>query len=211
MKVVIVNGGKAYHDMFVGRGYEVVVDLSEADLVCFTGGHDVNPGLYHQMPHPATHFWRRRDDFEMTVFRKCLELGKPMVGICRGGQFLNVMNKGSMYQDVNNHCGNHVAATPDMGTIITVSSTHHQMMIPAFNGVVRLVADMATSKQYCNMIGTGLTHVYEDEVGEPFTDTEAVFYPNTKCYCFQPHPEFDGVEECRDFFFKEIEELLGVK
>jgi putative glutamine amidotransferase len=45
-----------------------------------------------------------RDEVEIALTRRCLELGRPILGICRGTQVLNVAAGGTLIQDI--------AATP---------------------------------------------------------------------------------------------------
>ena len=99
--VYIVSGSSAYINMYVNNGWAVVSDMRDADLVHFTGGEDVTPVLYGQHPHPRTYNSEARDQAEMKVYLQALGLDIPMVGECRGGQFLNVMCGGEMYQHVN--------------------------------------------------------------------------------------------------------------
>jgi GMP synthase-like glutamine amidotransferase len=174
--------------------------LDDADIVLFTGGEDVNPELYGEAPMAKTHYNRLRDDKEQAIYAAALERELPMVGICRGGQFLNVMNKGKMWQHVNNHCGNHIARIEvppfrDNGKrrTIEVTSTHHQMMIPAPEGFVLATALEATEKDSPAYAKVGKS---QEEL-----DTEVVWYEGTNCLCFQPHPEFGRAPaDCVDFF-----------
>lgn len=188
MKVFIVSGGGEYTRMFVERGWEVVYSVKDADLVQFTGGADVTPELYGEK---NTHSYSviGRDLSDIAVFRETLALGKPMAGICRGGQFLNVMSGGKMIQHVEGHAvrEKHVAYDTLEHKQAMVTSTHHQMMLP-------------------DPLLDHTLLLYAKIVGED--DTEAVFYPHTKALCFQPHPEFPGAEECRDLYFGYIDEFL---
>jgi carbamoylphosphate synthase small subunit len=193
--------------MYLMYGWKVVENLYDADLLQFTGGADVTPSLYGQVAHPTTHFNTARDDKEIEIFNT-YKGKKPMAGICRGGQFLNVVNGGKMYQDVDGHAihGTHAATDTRTGKVIQVSSTHHQMMRPAAEGDVLCVASEATYKEH--MYGK---QVQYGPVGEGL-DTEVVLYRDTACLCFQPHPEFvvasRQYRECSDYFFECLEEVL---
>lgn len=199
-KVYVVGGGFEYIRMLFTLGCDGAKGLDDADFVLFTGGEDVNPELYGEPVMAKTNFSRARDDKEQAIFKGALERELPMVGICRGGQFLNVMNGGKMWQHVIGHTGNHVARIEvppflkdNKRRTITVTSTHHQMMIPADHAIVLMTANIAIEKN--SPLVTKLGHKLE----EP--DTEAVFYDDTNCLCFQPHPEFGSCPaECVDFF-----------
>ena len=66
-----------------------------------SGGNAVDPRRYGQVneglcrtviPH--------RDEMELEALRYCQERGLPVLGVCRGMQFLNVSCGGSMLQDL---------------------------------------------------------------------------------------------------------------
>ena len=207
MKVLIVgsNGGCSYGKMYREAGYEITVDIGKADLVQFTGGSDVSPHLYGEKVHATTMAHPPRDEFEKDVYEAALSFDIPMVGICRGGQFLNVMNGGKMYQHVDDHGihGTHKARDVETGRIVQVTSTHHQMMRPADNAIMVCFASLSTSKQYMK------DGKVEEDVGESL-DTEAVYYEDTKCLCFQPHPEFNRLKigDTREYFFELLKRYI---
>ena len=196
MRVYVVGGGFPYIRMFSDMGAVGARDVEDADLICFTGGEDVSPELYGEQIHPKAHTSSERDDFESVIFWTAVELDKPMVGICRGGQFLNVMNQGRMWQHVNNHGGNHPILDMATGNHIEgMTSTHHQMMIPGPEANVLAVAGLSTQKE--RVVAGVVVKETSDPAGN--TDVEAIFYNKTKSLCFQPHPEF-YVGACRDYF-----------
>lgn len=205
-KVFIVGGNQQYHRMFEMYGFEVTDSYQEADLVVFTGGADVSPNLYGEHKHPRTHSDIIRDANERELYAYITD--KPKAGICRGGQFLNVMNGGKMYQDVDRHgiVGTHLAIDVRTGKEVQVSSTHHQMMRPSDTGEVLTIAGRSTYKE----------HMVDGEVnrvdGLEENDVEVVLYPETKSLCFQPHPEFvahsEEYRECADYFFECLEEIM---
>lgn len=204
-KVLILGPNMSYISMMEEAGWEVVVGYSEANLLLFTGGADVDPILYDEEPHPTTFSNFRRDQDDKHYYLKAQKDGIPCAGICRGGQLLNVLNGGKMFQHVHNHAiyGTHNVYDLIGRESIPVTSTHHQMMRPASNGKVLAVADnLSPSKEH--MTGYDITIVTD----EP-QETEAVLYEDTKSLCFQPHPEFDGYKPCRDLFFSYLK-LLGV-
>src|SRR3546814_5523779 len=100
----------------------------EADLVVFVGGADVDPALYGAERHQTTFPDTDQDQRDMELFKTCYENGIPMLGVCRGAQFLNVMHGGKLYQDVDNHVGDHpIYDTQNKRVIHNVSSIHHKM------------------------------------------------------------------------------------
>lgn len=72
-----------------------------ADGFLFTGGDDVAPIEFGETIHEGFgDFCLERDALELPLARRVFELGKPMMGICRGIQTLNVAFGGSLYQDI---------------------------------------------------------------------------------------------------------------
>lgn len=207
MNIYIVGGGYAYAKMYEGFGDKAVECLEDADIVQFTGGEDVTPSWYGQHAHPTTYYNERRDHRESLVFEKAKRLGKFCVGICRGGQFLNVMNGGTLYQDVSGHAihGTHDVLDVLTGRIIPCTSTHHQMMIKGEKGVL-----VAKSEEMVSRIKYRMSKLSDksEAIGDAWeeTETESVYYPETRSLCFQPHPEIvrQG-HPCQEYFF----ELLG--
>lgn len=75
--------------------------LELADAFMLTGGEDVDPALYGQEPHPRlASVNRARDEMEMAALRVALDLGIPVLAICRGVQLLNVAMGGTLFQDL---------------------------------------------------------------------------------------------------------------
>jgi gamma-glutamyl-gamma-aminobutyrate hydrolase PuuD len=196
-RVYVVGGGFEYIRLMFTLGCDGAKGIEDADIVLFTGGEDVNPELYGEAPMPKTNYNRLRDEKEQLIYKAALERELPMVGICRGGQFLNVMNGGKLWQHVVGHTGNHIARIEvppfknNKRRAIEVTSTHHQMMIPTEDAIMLATADSALEKH-----APALSHM-----GKKDDDVEVVFYKDTSCLCFQPHPEFHSAPpECVDFF-----------
>lgn len=75
--------------------------VSQTDGFLFTGGQDVSPSRYAKTASPLCgECCLQRDEMEASVFRMAYECGKPMLGICRGIQFFNVILGGTLYQDL---------------------------------------------------------------------------------------------------------------
>ena len=121
------------------------------------------------------------------MYRFCIGNNIPMVGICRGGQFLNVMSGGEMYQHVEKHCGYHEIIDVDSGETVLVSSTHHQMMKPSKQGALIAYSNLQGSREWYE------GSIFKKDISDQ--DIEVVYYKHSNCLCFQPHPEFFRPEE----------------
>lgn len=80
---------------------EVTVIAGMIDGLYATGGYDIDPTLFGEEPHPKLGtILPERDTFEISIMKKMLELEKPILGVCRGSQTLNIALGGDMYQDI---------------------------------------------------------------------------------------------------------------
>ncbi|CDC60887.1 peptidase C26 [Clostridium sp. CAG:448] len=74
------------------------------DGFLFAGGVDVNPAYYgEQVQFDSVEIDDSRDAFELALFRAVYPTKKPILGICRGIQLINVALGGSLYQHLDHH------------------------------------------------------------------------------------------------------------
>lgn len=121
--------------------------LSGLDGLIISGGPDVHPAHYGQQPGPHTTVIRpERDAAELALFRAALDAGKPVLGICRGMQLMNVALGGSLLQHlpevfghdghspVSGGYGEHKVVVGEAGSLaailgpgpVAVPTHHHQ-------------------------------------------------------------------------------------
>jgi putative glutamine amidotransferase len=86
----------------IGQPEDAKRYIQRIDKLLLGGGHDVNPKLYGQEPHPyLEEINEKRDAFELKLIDEAIKQGKPIFGICRGMQLINVAFGGSLYQDIS--------------------------------------------------------------------------------------------------------------
>jgi gamma-glutamyl-gamma-aminobutyrate hydrolase PuuD len=114
-----------------------------------------------------------------------------MVGICRGGQFLNVVCGGGMIQHIEGH-----------------QATEHEITIPYDSLYAEFDGEMMTSDHHQAMIPSEQAESYFN-IGD--VTEVACYHPYSSftfapTICFQPHPEWVGKDDpCRRLFFALIE------
>jgi gamma-glutamyl-gamma-aminobutyrate hydrolase PuuD len=201
----------AYYDekdpfdgLFAGN-YKCGVDADELeknDVLILWGGEDISPRIYHEKPavHRGKSFTgappspSRRDRIEQAFAKRAIELGVPMIGVCRGAQLMCSIAGGSLWQHVTGHnSGNHEITTYDGKKLLT-NSIHHQMM-RLENTNHKLLAWTTTprSKVYVN-------EASDENVSD--IEPEIAYFPLIKTLAIQGHPEYasptsEFVQYCR--------------
>ncbi|QOY94004.1 type 1 glutamine amidotransferase [Massilia sp. UMI-21] len=71
------------------------------DGLVLQGGADVAPQTYSEVPtRPEWNGDRARDVYELELLHEFVDAGKPVLGVCRGCQLINVAFGGTLFQDV---------------------------------------------------------------------------------------------------------------
>jgi len=90
---------------------ELIADPDQAlgrlDGLILAGGVDIDPAAYGAKPHDETETSTvpERDQTEIALVRRALELDLPVLGICRGMQVMNVALGGTLLQHVPDKVG----------------------------------------------------------------------------------------------------------
>jgi gamma-glutamyl-gamma-aminobutyrate hydrolase PuuD len=89
-------------DGLLHRSEVRLADYARAlDGLVLQGGSDVSPSTYGETPlAPQWSGDRLRDVYEMELVHEFIEAVKPVLGICRGAQLINVAFGGTLYQDI---------------------------------------------------------------------------------------------------------------
>lgn len=198
--ILIVGGFFSYFKPFEKFGMytldEDLLDKKKIKFALFCGGEDINPGFYGEKKSLLTSCNFRRDEYELGVFKKCIDNKVPMVGICRGAQLLCALSGGRIIQHVEGHGGSHEIELFD-GRKMIVSSTHHQMQLLPSEAKLIAWASPSRSRTYIN--GDN-----KEIIPRPNLECEISYFPNTNCLCMQHHPEMMSSESAG---FKIAQEL----
>jgi putative glutamine amidotransferase len=138
---------------------ESVARLVEGlDGLVLTGGTDVSPALYDDVPHEQTEDPdRRRDRFELALVRAAIEADLPLLAIGRGLQVLNVARGGTLIQHLPDAVG-HSGHAPG-----SAKMTRHDVTFKADSALGKLLGAkdqvLALHHQAVKQTGTGLAAV----------------------------------------------------
>ena len=148
-----------------GRCAEEMADLCDGLLI--TGGPDLEPEVYGEQPlNDTVKPMPERTAFEKPLFQAFLDRGKPILGICRGCQFINAVMGGTLYQDLveqkgwvhfNAQIRHEVYAEEGsvlyrlFGPKFRTNSTHHQAvkdLAPGFRVTARSVEGIVEAYEH---------------------------------------------------------------
>lgn len=194
---------------FAENGFNLTTNIDDAEIIVWTGGEDINPEIYGHTRHNTTWFNPSRDRVELAAWEHVKDTNKMKVGICRGHQLLSALNGAILFQDVDNHCQGSVGHSCVYSNenaeleISSVSSVHHQMVDPR-----------TSSKPYEVWAWTNRSN--RREYGSPkmtddrnINDVEMIWWPESRSFGFQGHPEYSN-RECTDLFFRALERARAI-
>ncbi|MGW8182571.1 MAG: gamma-glutamyl-gamma-aminobutyrate hydrolase family protein [Burkholderiales bacterium] len=165
--------------------------VSELDGLVLQGGADVSPLTYGETPVRAE--WtgdRVRDLYEIDLLQQFISRGKPVLGICRGLQLINVALGGSLYQDITlQHPGAEDHHNPD-----AFDQHFHEINFVDGSGLARLYPTVGTTRvnsihhQAVKVLGSDLKI---EALSVPDSMVEAVRWQGASYLVgVQWHPEF---------------------
>ncbi|WP_051172218.1 gamma-glutamyl-gamma-aminobutyrate hydrolase family protein [Microbacterium indicum] len=117
---------------------EIRAAARDADLVVILGGDDVDPALFgaEDARDASFPYETRADAVQAAIVRDAVEGGRPLLGVCRGNQLLNVVLGGTLDQEMTGHRraeGDGYVSTPiarvdprGLDAPDAVLCTHHQ-------------------------------------------------------------------------------------
>lgn len=174
------------------RGNIRVADYAaELDGLVLQGGADVSPQTYGEAPiKPAWAGDRTRDLYEIDLLQEFVSRGKPVLGICRGLQIINVAFGGTLYQDIpSQHRGK--GAHLDLEAY---DAHHHAVSIVPGSGLAALYPGMGEARvnsihhQAVKVLGRDLA---VEALSVPDQVIEALRWNGTSYVLgVQWHPEF---------------------
>lgn len=161
------------------------------DGLVLQGGADVAPPTYGEEPRdPAWAGDRLRDRYEIELFEAFVGKGKPVLGICRGCQLINVAFGGTLYQDI----GTQIPEALNHRDVTKYELNFHPLEFVAGTGLAKLYPDRTRATintihhQAVNKLGRGMI---VEAVAVPDGIVEAIRWRGPSYVLgVQWHPEF---------------------
>jgi putative glutamine amidotransferase len=201
MKIYVIGSSIGYARWMLDVLNATLTDkMEDSDLVVLTGGADIDPMFYGENKGKYTSTYAQRDDYEFAEINKAIDLNKKIVGICRGMQWLTIINGGKLIQHIN-HPGSHKIKLYNNNEVI-VNSMHHQMCFPY---------DITTKYKILGFTDNiSNVHLNGDnknvELPNNFVEPEIILF-NDNHLGYQYHPEAmsmnsEGMQATVDIFLK---------
>ena len=150
-------------------------DIKDCQGLLLPGGGDIDPECYGQENHGSRSIDLVRDQREWDLLAQFLATGKPVLGICRGLQVVNVFFGGTLYQDIPGH------SSPEgdfLHTVVTRGAPFDALFPPGSRV-------NSAHHQAVELLGEGLQPVQWSEDGV----VEALIHQTKPVWCVQWHPE----------------------
>lgn len=151
-------------------------EAADCDALLLPGGGDLEPWRYGQENHGSRNLDPVRDQKELDQLDLFSYLGKPVLGICRGIQVINVFFGGTLIQDLPGH--NAVNGTDRYHRVWNAES-----LLQKLYGETMIVN--SAHHQAIDCLGAGLKPVQWSVDGT----IEAVRHETLPIWAFQWHPE----------------------
>lgn len=161
------------------------------DGLLLQGGADMSPKSYGETPiNPLWAGDEVRDAYEIELFHEFVTQGKPVFGICRGHQVINVALGGSLYQDIATQCPDKSPHRDDT----KYDKHYHEMRILPETWLARIYPQVQVARintihhQAVKALGEGLV---VEAMSEPDGIVEAIRWEGHSFVIgVQWHPEF---------------------
>lgn len=125
-------------------------DLSSCDALILPGGGDITPGFYGQEVHGSRSIDTELDLLQIQALEYFVRSGRPVLGICKGMQLINIYFGGTLTQHIPT-CNTHQISEGDVlhnsfvtrdcalshlyGKEFMINSNHHQAVEQIGNGL----------------------------------------------------------------------------
>tara|TARA_R110002073_G_scaffold53026_4_gene137240 strand:+ start:833 stop:1525 length:693 start_codon:yes stop_codon:yes gene_type:complete len=179
-------------------------DFQNCDGFLISGGGDIDPALYGEENTASFNVEPARDTLEQAVISHALSQGKPLAGICRGAQMINIVKGGSLHQNARNIYKDFLPTTSLLGKIFLRRSVRivEEGLLSALYGDRRAIRVNSIHHQAIARLGQGLIISAQDRHGI----AQAIETSGDDCYLLgvQWHPELMLYNQSQRRFFRQL-------
>jgi len=181
--------------------YVTVAELmARCDGFLLTGGRpNVHPSEYGEEPTEAHGaFDQARDAITLPLVRACVEIGQPVLGLCRGFQEMNVAMGGSLHPEIRDLPGRDNHRMPPDGTLEEQFALRHVVTFTEGGVFHRLMG--AREVMTNTLHGQGIVQVGRRVIIDghaPDGTPEAIYIEGAKGFAMgvQWHPEWNAAND----------------
>ncbi len=185
---------KGVHVLFLDPNPESVkAYASIIDGLLIPGNNpDINPALYGEKPVMNLTIEKYRNEFEIALIHELYKKQKPILGICGGGQVINVAFGGTLWQDIPSQVTTNAASKINHNPFSNVEVIAHEIEVKG--GILQKIAGKqkrysvnSMHHQAVNKVAEGFTVIAQTDDGviEGIQKTNYPFMVG-----IQWHPEF---------------------
>lgn len=178
--------------------------FDECDGYIITGGEDIDPAMYAEKNIAAINVNPARDTLEKNIIEHALNKQKPILGICRGAQMINVACGGSLHQNAQDYYKDFIPTTSLLGKVfvrrpinITPDSLLHHLMH------VKAAKVNSLHHQAIKELGNNLIIIAKTE-GDMIQAIQNTNTPEPRILGVQWHPELMPFSKKQRAIFKWI-------
>jgi putative glutamine amidotransferase len=157
--------------------------VSMIDKLILAGGQNVAPEFYGEVETiKSNDYNRQRDAFEIALINEAIKQDKPIIGVCRGMQLVNVALGGSLHQHTKNHWQD-----------LPVNQTSHDVSIQKHSSLEKIYGLRAHVNSFhhqsLKQVAPQL-EVIAQSIGDHVVEAVQSIDPNLRILGVQWHPDF---------------------
>ncbi len=167
---------------------------TDYDGLILCGGNDIDPARYGESVNGSVNIDYSRDEVEFQLLQAFLDAGKPIMGVCRGSQLINIFFGGTLDQNIANAAAHSSFSDYDLihpvtavqgsicdklyGTEFVVNSFHHQ-------AIKKLGSGLTVTMMSNDGVVEGIAH-------ESYNLFGVQWHPERMCFTKQRTDTVDG-------------------
>lgn len=188
------NGDSIYpfHQVFKEQARLDYTPVKDCDAILLWGGTDINPAYYNRPAHILNQYDpdSPRDQAEVSWMKDAVAHKVPIIGVCRGAQFICAFAGGNLVQHATGHGSTHdiTVIVDGQEQVYQTSSSHHQMLYPFDMPADEYdIIGWSTETRSSRYEGYG--------IAKPPCEPEVVLFPKIRALGIQGHPEWQDTDE----------------